>query len=67
MAAENPSSHVLPPHSRLIQDGVCLYKTCDVRDPDACAAVVQYTLTQFGRVDILVNGAAGNFLSEAGH
>ena len=43
----------------------CLFKTCDVRDPNACASVVQYTLTQFGRVDILVNGAAGNFLAEA--
>lgn len=44
---------------------ICLYKTCDVRDPDACGAVVRYALSQFGRVDILVNGAAGNYLAEA--
>lgn len=43
----------------------CLYKTCDVRDADACAAVVAYALEQFGKIDILVNGAAGNFLAEA--
>lgn len=38
---------------------------CDVRDPNACKAVVDYAVQQFGRVDILVNGAAGNFLAEA--
>ena len=43
----------------------CLYKTCDVRDPDACVAVVAHALEKFGRVDILVNGAAGNFLANA--
>jgi peroxisomal 2,4-dienoyl-CoA reductase len=44
---------------------VCLYKVCDVRDPNACKDVVDYAVKQFGRVDILVNGAAGNFLAEA--
>jgi hypothetical protein len=44
---------------------ICLYKVCDVRNPDACKAVVDYAVQQFGRVDILVNGAAGNFLAEA--
>jgi peroxisomal 2,4-dienoyl-CoA reductase len=43
----------------------CLYKACDVRDPNACAAVVAYALERFGRVDVLVNGAAGNFLANA--
>ena len=43
----------------------CLYKVCDVRNPSACKAVVDYAMAQFGRVDILVNGAAGNFLAEA--
>lgn len=28
-------------------------------------AVVQYATSQYGKVDILVNGAAGNFLAEA--
>lgn len=42
-----------------------MYKVCDVRDPDACVAVAQFALSKFGKVDILVNGAAGNFLAEA--
>jgi 2,4-dienoyl-CoA reductase [(3E)-enoyl-CoA-producing], peroxisomal len=37
----------------------------DVRDSEACAKAVEYTVEQFGRLDIVVNGAAGNFLSEA--
>jgi peroxisomal 2,4-dienoyl-CoA reductase len=43
----------------------CLYKVVDVRDPSACKAAVEYAMSQFGRVDILINGAAGNFLAEA--
>uniref|UniRef100_A0A7S2UKE0 2,4-dienoyl-CoA reductase [(3E)-enoyl-CoA-producing] n=1 Tax=Attheya septentrionalis TaxID=420275 RepID=A0A7S2UKE0_9STRA len=43
----------------------CLYKTCDVRDPERCKSVVEYAVAQFGSLDILVNGAAGNFLAEA--
>jgi len=43
----------------------CKWKVCDVRDPKACEEAVQYTLNQFSRLDILVNGAAGNFLAEA--
>jgi peroxisomal 2,4-dienoyl-CoA reductase len=44
----------------------CLYKVCDVRNEDACKDVVSYTIQKFGKVDILINGAAGNFLAEAG-
>jgi len=44
----------------------CLYKVCNVRDAQACQAAVQYCLQEFGgRLDFLINGAAGNFLSEA--
>ncbi|KAL7550749.1 hypothetical protein ACHAWF_013972 [Thalassiosira exigua] len=43
----------------------CLYQVCDVRDASACVAVAEFALTELGRVDILVNGAAGNFLAEA--
>ena len=35
-----------------------------MRDPKACQEVVQYTMEQFGRLDTLVNGAAGNVLAE---
>ena len=42
-----------------------LYQACDVRNAESCAAAVKYTLEQCGRLDILINGAAGNFLAEA--
>ena len=37
----------------------------DVRDPAAVEATVAQTVDAFGRLDILVNGAAGNFLCRA--
>lgn len=43
----------------------CLYKVCDVRDAQACVDAVQYCMRNFHKLDILVNGAAGNFLAEA--
>ncbi|MBW2425974.1 MAG: SDR family oxidoreductase [Deltaproteobacteria bacterium] len=39
----------------------CLWMTCDVREPDQVEAVVQGILERFGRLDIVVNNAAGNF------
>lgn len=42
-----------------------LYKACDVRDVQSCIDAVHYTIDQCQRLDILVNGAAGNFLVEA--
>jgi peroxisomal 2,4-dienoyl-CoA reductase len=43
----------------------CKWKVCDVRDPEACKEAVDYAISEFGRLDIVVNGAAGNFLAEA--
>jgi peroxisomal 2,4-dienoyl-CoA reductase len=37
----------------------------DVRDPDALVKVVDEAKSRFGKVDTLVNGAAGNFLAPA--
>src|ERR1700733_7051017 len=37
----------------------------DVRDPDAVARAVATTIERFGKLDTLVNGAAGNFLVPA--
>ena len=45
--------------------GVCHSEPGDVRKPEDCKRVVQNTIEKFGKVDILVNGAAGNFLATA--
>lgn len=37
----------------------------DVRDPDAIGRAVSATAERFGKLDTLVNGAAGNFLAPA--
>jgi 2,4-dienoyl-CoA reductase [(3E)-enoyl-CoA-producing], peroxisomal len=41
------------------------YQVCDVRNPDSCQDAVDFVGHRFGRLDILVNGAAGNFLAPA--
>ena len=43
----------------------CLPLTCDVRDPKAVEAAIDATIEKFGRIDIVINGAAGNFLAPA--
>ena len=43
----------------------CHGVVCDVRDGAACDAAVAAAVQAFGRLDILVNGAAGNFLAPA--
>lgn len=45
--------------------GACLPVAADVRDREAVEAAVDATLERFGRLDIVVNGAAGNFLAPA--
>lgn len=35
----------------------------DVRKPEDAARVIEATVNHFGKLDILVNGAAGNFLA----
>lgn len=35
---------------------------CDVRSPEAVEAMLDATIKQYGRVDALINNAAGNFL-----
>jgi NAD(P)-dependent dehydrogenase (short-subunit alcohol dehydrogenase family) len=39
------------------------YKSCDVRDPDQIHDMVEAVEQRFGRIDVLVNNAAGNFIS----
>jgi 3-oxoacyl-[acyl-carrier protein] reductase len=39
--------------------GVCIAVPTDVKDEAQCAALVQRTIDEFGRIDILVNNAGG--------
>jgi peroxisomal 2,4-dienoyl-CoA reductase len=43
----------------------CIPLVADVREPDQVEAAVAQAVAQLGRIDILVNGAAGNFLCAA--
>ena len=45
--------------------GKAITVVADVRDPDAVAKAVADTVEKLGRIDIAVNGAAGNFLCKA--
>jgi len=55
--------HLDPAAAEIAGAGVrALAVAGDVRDPAAVEAVVARTAEAFGRIDILVNGAAGNFV-----
>ena len=43
--------------------GAAAFATCDVRDPAAVEAAASAADQQFGRIDTLVNNAAGNFMA----
>ena len=45
--------------------GQCMGVAADVRNPPAVEAAIDRVLERFGRLDIVVNGAAGNFLAPA--
>lgn len=48
---------------KVTKTGKCVAMQLDVRDEKNCEAVCKATLEQFGSIDILINGAAGNFLA----
>src|SRR5690606_32164276 len=52
---------------RLVAGGVAaqdvLASTCDIREPEQVAALVGQVLDRFGRIDVLVNNAGGQFPS----
>ncbi len=39
----------------------CMWVTCDIREPEQVERVVSEILARHGRLDILINNAAGNF------
>ena len=45
--------------------GMCFAVAADVRDFQAVEKAVAETIARFGKIDIIVNGAAGNFLCAA--
>ncbi len=45
--------------------GECIAIAADVRDYESIQAAIDKTAVEYGKIDIVVNGAAGNFLSFA--
>jgi len=41
----------------------CIAVKADVRDPKQVQSAVQQTIEKYGRIDFVINGAAGNFLA----
>ncbi len=54
----------LEPMKKIIEDagGECFAVAADVRDFQAVENAIAETVKHFGKIDIIVNGAAGNFL-----
>jgi peroxisomal 2,4-dienoyl-CoA reductase len=57
----------LAPATKAINDagGRAFAVAADVRNPDEVAKAIAATVEHFGKIDIVVNGAAGNFLCPA--
>ncbi len=50
-----------------IPGDVVHYKTCDIREPEQIEALVASGLETFGKIDVLINNAGGQFPSPAQH
>src|SRR4030095_1319940 len=58
--------HLQPAADAINQNGgKAIPVAADVRQPEAVEQAVAQTIEQFGKIDIVVNGAAGNFLCAA--
>ena len=57
----------LIPQKQFVEEngGECLAVAADVREFDAVENAIKQTLDHYGRIDIVINGAAGNFLCAA--
>ena len=64
--ASRREEHLLPAAEALRARGFeVLTRTCDIREPDAVAALVDAVVERFGKIDVLVNNAGGQFPSAA--
>ena len=60
------AEHLIPKKQFIEENGgECLAITADVRDYEAVEAAIKQTVEHYGRIDIVINGAAGNFLCAA--
>lgn len=60
------AEHLQPTVEQIRASGVrAIAQPADARDPAAVEAIVAEAATSFGRLDIVVNGAAGNFICAA--
>jgi peroxisomal 2,4-dienoyl-CoA reductase len=61
------AEHVEPTARQIAADTSreCLALLADVREPEAVEAAIAQVLERLGRLDIVINGAAGNFLCPA--
>jgi peroxisomal 2,4-dienoyl-CoA reductase len=60
--ASRSMEHLEPSRTKLEDMGVrAAAVEVNVRDPESFRALVEHTVTDFGRIDLLVNNAAGNF------
>ena len=58
--------HLEPAAAAIIENGGEAFAVAaDVRDPEAIEAAIKSVVEHFGKIDIVVNGAAGNFLCKA--
>ncbi len=68
--ASRKLDHLAPTAAELAAiagEGRVHHQTCDIREPADVAALVGAVLDKFGRIDLLVNNAGGQFPSPAEH
>ena len=67
IAIASRSAEHLEPTAKEIRDkgGTCIWRTMDVRDPAKVEETVSSIVDECGKIDILINNAAGNFICPA--
>jgi citronellol/citronellal dehydrogenase len=49
----------------LCPDGLCIARTCDIREEDQVDALVDWVVAEHGQIDVLVNNAGGQYMTPA--